>query len=110
MHVVPRSTVVELGRDEVKKKITKMIMLHLLWDTFMCVGIFTIWIKFKSQRDETKENPRTKADYDTTAVELAQCGFAVLLPFIIAKALLLAYSRRMRTLLYKTRNKVVNGI
>lgn len=110
MHVVPRSTIIELGRDEVKKKITKMIMLHLLWDTFMCAGIFYIWIKFKLNRDETKENLQTRADYDTTAIELAQCAFAVLLPFCIAKALMLAYSRRVRTQVYKTRNKVINGL
>ena len=47
LHVVPRRTLVEIGRDEVKKKITKAIAIHLLWDTFMFIGITIYWVRFK---------------------------------------------------------------
>ena len=50
--MVPRSTLVEIGRDETKKCITIVMKIHLVWDITMSSIMFLYWVHYLHDGDD----------------------------------------------------------
>lgn len=102
---VPRQSLVNIARDEVKFKITKTIAMHLIWDLLLLAIMFTYWVKVKMTMAE-----KTSLLDPSVQTNMCQCWASVLLPFVVLKLLALAKHQTTPTIVYKRRYKLMAGV
>ena len=95
LNQIDRASLVEVARDEVKRKIMNTMIAHLLWDLANGLAIFIYWSKLQSYSccDDNISFSLKRS--------LCQCWITIYAPFVIAKIYLLSMKDAMSTLKFK---------